>query len=186
MLRKQILDIFINFSENLLYHGPMMNERYLHHSFSHILQESYNKLDLFRDTAEIKIHPEWPTSKKSTKINYAKYKKINKKYYPDDTGTAGFIDFTIGDYSKPEVAIELTFKEHWSKEELAYDFLKLLDSSNPFSCVFSFNILYRERAFVKGNSLKDLELAMGLSLNEARIRLKDRLSQDRGFLLYYN
>jgi hypothetical protein len=84
-------------------------------------------------------------------------------------------------YSRPDIGIELTFKEHWSKEELAYDFLKLLDSKNPFSCVFSFNLLYRENELVKGNGLKDLELAIDLSLNEARNRLKERSSQYRDF-----
>ena len=183
MVKKQILDIFVNFSDNLPYHGHIINERYIHHSFSHLLQQSYNKLDLFGNTSEIKIHPEWPTSKKATKLQYSKYKKIGKKYFPSDNGTAGFIDFAIGDYNRPEIGIELTFKEHWSKEELTYDFLKLLDSKNPFSCVFSFNVLYRDKELVKGNSYKDLELAIISSLNEARERLKERFSQDRVFYI---
>jgi hypothetical protein len=52
-------------------HGLMLNERYLHHDFSHVLQQAgtpdkVNLLDYRGPTPGITLHPEWPTYKEST------------------------------------------------------------------------------------------------------------------------
>ena len=87
------------------------------------------------------MHPEWPTFKKGTGLKYSKYKKINGKYQPYEEGSAGFIDFAIGDYNEPEIGIEFSLKYGWSNEAIVYDFLKLLDKNNPFKLLF-LTILY--------------------------------------------
>jgi hypothetical protein len=42
-------------------------------------------------------------------------------------GNAGFIDFAIGDYSRPSIGVEFCLKTSWNLEEVVYDFLKLID-----------------------------------------------------------
>ena len=149
----------------------MLNERYLHHCFSHLLQEKYNLLNLTRDNAAIILHPEWPTYKKQIGLAYGRYRKKNGKYKPNADGTAGFIDFAIGDYNKPDIAIEFSLKYGWSNEEIVYDFLKLLDKKNPFNASISFNIILRQRRLVKGGYLRDLEKHMNNAYGEAVKRL---------------
>ena len=40
----------------------------------------------------------------------------------DDRG-AGFIDFAIGPYAKPEIGVEVCLKYGWPDEDVVYDFL---------------------------------------------------------------
>ncbi|MCD6506565.1 hypothetical protein J7M22_08050, partial [Candidatus Poribacteria bacterium] len=127
--RRDVLKVILEIAQSIKYGGLMLNERYLHHFFSHILQKKYNMLNLSGDNGNITLHPEWPTYKEQTKLDYGRYKKVNGKYYPDKNGTAGFIDFAIGDYNKPDIGIEFSLKYGWSHEEIVYDFLKLLDSN---------------------------------------------------------
>lgn len=153
--------------------GLMLNERYLHHFFSHLLQDKHNLLDLTGGKGVISLHPEWPTYKKQTNLFYGRYKKENGKYKPNVDGTAGFIDFAIGDYRKPDIGIEFSLKYGWSNEEIVYDFLKLLDEKNPFNASISFNVILREGKLVKGKSLRNLEEHMNEAFREAVNRLNN-------------
>jgi len=94
---KNVLKVILEIAQSTKYRGLMLNERYLHHCFSHLLQEKYNLLNLTGDNAAIILHPEWPTYKKQTGLVYGRYRKKNGKYKPNANGTAGFIDFAIGD-----------------------------------------------------------------------------------------
>lgn len=131
---------------SIVHHGSMLNERYLHHYLSRLLQESHPLLDLAGPTGDIKLHPEWPTFKKATGIEGGRYKGDKKRYTPDDvTGTEGAIDFALGDYDHPEIGIELLLKEKWDGNEVAFDFLKLLDGRNKsFKSVIGWSVLLRD------------------------------------------
>jgi len=167
---KNILDI----ANSIKYSGPMLNERYLHHYFSHKLQDKHKILNLTNNKTEITLHPEWPTYKKATCLNYGRYKKVNKKtYQPNKNGIAGFVDFAIGDYNKPHIGIEFSLKYGWSNEEIIFDLLKLMDRKNPFKMVISFNVIFREMNLVKGGYLKDLKEHMNKAVKEAIRRLKN-------------
>lgn len=170
---KDVLKVILEIAQSTKYRGLMLNERYLHHCFSHLLQEKYNLLNLTRDNAVIILHPEWPTFKKQTGLAYGRYRRENGKYKPNANGTAGFIDFAIGDYNEPDIAIEFSLKYGWSNEEIVYDFLKLLDKKNPFNASISFNIILRQRRLVKGGYLRDLEKHMNNAYGEAVKRLNN-------------
>jgi len=172
---KDVLKVILEeIAQSTKYRGLMLNERYLHHFFSRLLQEKYNLLNLTGDSAAIMLHPEWPTYKKQTGLAYGRYRRENGKYKPNVNGTAGFIDFAIGDYNKPDIGIEFSLKYGWSKEEIAFDFLKLLDKKNPFNASISFNIIFRQRRLVKGRNLRNLEKHM----NDAYAEAVNRLSND--------
>lgn len=177
-LRTDVLNIILEIAQSIKYSGLMLNERYLHHSFSHVLQKKYNLLNLTGDNRAITLHPEWPTYKKQTSINFGRYRREKGIYKPDANGTAGFIDFAIGDYNKPDIGIEFSLKYGWSNEEIVYDFLKLLDIKNPFKLSISFNIISRERELVKGGYLRDLEKHMNDAYREAVIRLNNDICVD--------
>ena len=156
----------------------MLNERYLHHFFSHLLQDKYNLLNLTGDKRAIILHPEWPTYKKQTGLPYGRYRKEDGKYRPAVDGTAGFIDFAIGNYEKPDIGIEFSLKYGWSNEEIVYDFLKLLDKKNPFKSVISFNVILRKGRLLKGRYLKNLENHMDDAFIEAANRLENERRDD--------
>ncbi len=103
---KDVLKVILEIAQSIKYKGLMLNERYLHHFFSHLLQEKDKSLNLFGNKKEISLHPEWPTYKKQTKLTFGRYKNENGIYISDANGTAGFIDFAVGDYKKPDIGIE--------------------------------------------------------------------------------
>ena len=173
MKAKDVLKVILEIAQLTKYRGLMLNERYLHHFFSHLLQEKCNLLNLTGDNAAIILHPEWPTYKKQTGLFYGRYRKENGKYRPNANGTAGFIDFAIGDYNKPDIGIEFSLKYGWSNEEIIYDFLKLLDKKNPFNASISFNIILRQRRLIKGGYLRNLEKYMNNAYREAVNRLNE-------------
>jgi hypothetical protein len=43
-----------------------LNERYIHHAFSHRVQSAFPCLDISAPHHTLLFHPEWPTFKKST------------------------------------------------------------------------------------------------------------------------
>jgi len=139
------------------------NERYLHHYYSKEIQKTYDIN--FGNLRESKLHPEWPTNKKVTKNDYSKYKKIGNNYIVAVDGSSGFIDFAIGEYKKPEFAIEFTSKYGFGKDELAFDFLKLLDLKNPFKNVISFNLIYREKGLSQGKRKENLKEALNIAFS---------------------
>ena len=177
---KEVLDVILDVAKSIKYSGLMLNERYLHHFFSHLLQEKYNLLNLTGDNRAITLHPEWPTYKKQTGLAFGRYRReenINKQkvYKPNANGTAGFIDFAIGDYNKPDIGIEFSFKYSWSNEKCVFDFLKLLDKKNPFNVSISLSVIFRTGQLVKGGYLKRLEGNMNDAFREAVNRLKDEV-----------
>lgn len=177
-LKTDVLKIILEIAQSIRYNGLMLNERYLHHLFSHLLQEDYRLLNITGDDKTIVLHPEWPTYKKQMSLAFARYRKVDGIYKPDVNGTAGFIDFAIGDYNKPDIGIEFTLKYGWSHEEIVYDFLKLLDRKNPFKVSISFNIIFRERRLVKGRHLSDLEESMNRAYRETVSRLDNNMCDD--------
>jgi hypothetical protein len=146
------------------------NERYLHHYYSKEIQEFFGIN--FSNLENSMLHSEWPTSKKSTNISYSKYRKNDEKKYIIDTddGSSGFIDFAIGNYIKPEFAIEFTSKYGFSSEDIIFDFLKLLDLKNPFEYVISFNLIYRENDLPQGNNENNVIEALKKTLIEIKNR----------------
>ena len=184
LTQKEVVQLIINTAKTIRYKGLMLNERYLHHYFSHLLQQKGYILNLSEDSQRIQLHPEWPTYKKQTGLLFGQYLNTKGKYQPDPMGTAGFIDFTIGDYYKPEIGIEFSLKYGWSNEEIIYDFLKLLDRKNPFKMAISLNIIFRKHKLVRGARLTDLENHMNRALHEAIQRLKKGLCEDDRKLLF--
>lgn len=175
---KEVLKIILDIANSIKY-SPTLNERYLHHYFSHIIQVKYRSLNLEGSMLDIHLHPEWPTFKKTAAISYGRYKNKEGHYRLDDEGTAGFIDFAVGEYRGPEIGIEFSLKYGWSHEEIVYDFIKLLDKKNPFKTAISFNIIFRKNGLVRGKYLDDLEERMNEALREARDRLSGRWDESR-------
>lgn len=175
---KDVLKVILDIAQSIKYKGLMLNERYLHHYFSHLMQKKYNSLNLTGNNKVITLHPEWPTYKEQTSLNFGRYKKVNGIYQTDENGKAGFIDFAIGDYNKPDIGIEFTLKYGWSNEEIVYDFLKLLDKKNPFKVSISYNVIFRKDKLVKGGHLRDLKNHINAAYIEAINRLKYDICDD--------
>lgn len=171
---EDVLKIVSEIARSIRHAGLILNERYLHHHFSHMMQDKYHLLDLARDDNTI-LHPEWPTYKEQTRLHYGRYRRENRKYKPHANGTAGFVDFAIGEYQEPDIGIEFSLKYGWSNEEIVYDFLKLLDMKNPFKMSISFNIIFRQERLVEGKHLKNLERHMDEAFREAVKRLKGKV-----------
>lgn len=148
------IEILRDFYESIITPNECQNERYFHHYYSKKIQEFF-KIDCC-DLKNSQLHPEWPTFKKSTHLECSKYLKKSNKYIIDKEGSSGFIDFAIGNYDKPEFAIEFTSKYGFNSEDLIFDFIKLLDSNNPFEYVISFNIIYREKDLPKGGHKENI------------------------------
>jgi hypothetical protein len=104
-----VAKLILEIAKTIRHKGLMLNERYLHHYFSHLLQQKWDILNLSEDL-RLRLHPEWPTYKKQTRLQYGQYAKVNGKYLSNPAGTAGFIDFAFGDYYKPETGIEFSLK----------------------------------------------------------------------------
>jgi hypothetical protein len=150
----------------------MLNERYVHHYFSHRIQEKYGLLCLDEKDAVLGLHPEWPTYKKATCLNYGRYHRKEGKYMPSESGgKGGWLDFAIGEYKRPLIAVEFSLKQSWGHEEAVFDYIKLLDARNPFNTSVSHNLIFRQRPMVRGASLKDLEEHMDRAYGEAVRRL---------------
>ena len=88
----------------------------------------------------------------------------------DDRG-AGFIDFAIGPYAKPEIAIEFCLKYGWPDEAVTYDFLKVLDARNPFGAGFSHTVILRDNNLTTGANRHDLQNHINSALHKAIERL---------------
>jgi hypothetical protein len=153
---------------NSIQFSDIYNERYLHHHFTHQFQKEYGLSTLTKDTI---LHPEWPTYK-SIHPPYGRYKLENDIYCINRSkGYSGFIDFAIGEYSKPYIGVEFTLKYGWPSEEVTYDFLKLLDKSNPFGFVVSLNIILRKNILSSSGRLKAFDKSIKYSFDEAKQRL---------------
>ena len=181
------IEILQQLLNNEIIPNKCQNERYLHHYYSQKIQEHF-AID-FKNLMNSKFHPEWPTSKSSCAHFYSKYRKNSNKYIIDtEEGSSAFIDFAIGDYKKPDFAIEFTSKYGLSKEDLIFDFLKLLDSKNcSLKYVLSFNLVYREKELpqggYKGNIVTFFEEIYKEIFNKENERNLE-IDKDRQFLFW--
>jgi hypothetical protein len=84
---------------------------------------------------------------------------------------AGFVDFAIGPYSQPELAVEFSAKFGWDHEEVTYDFVKLLDRRNPFRVGFAHVVILRDKNLATDGGRDHLEERMQAALVDAKRRL---------------
>ena len=171
---QDVLETIVEIARSMKYRGKMLNERYLHHYFSHRLQNKYNLLNIVEGNP-IGLHPEWPTYKKATRVYYARYKTEQDIYIPSEDGTTGWIDFAIGDYEKPDIGIEFKLGYSWAHEGVVFDFLKMLDQRLPFGARFSFNVILRQKGLTRGKHTENLESRMNDAYKEATHRLDSNL-----------
>ena len=189
--KDRIEKIIKSIERSFSFKSVLFNERYLHHYFSHkwlslYEHENNQEISLIKENENLIFHPEWPTYKKATGIDCGKYRKENKpgdsepgKYMPCAEGTAGFIDFAIGEYQAPKIGIEMTLKYGWSNEEVIYDFVKLLDKSNPFEVVYSLNVILRDKRLPEGGMMKDLESHIHSAYQETIRTLGEQYAVER-------
>ncbi len=107
---KEVLNAVNSLLLDMPLHGMLLNERYLHHFFSHRIQsiEPCPMPLLDPATSSLRFHPEWPTYKEATGIDCGKYQKREGRYLPVETGKkGGFVDFALGPYPTPEVGVSL-------------------------------------------------------------------------------
>lgn len=149
---KETIDVVNSLLLGMPYHGLLLNERYLHHFFSHRIQVIHPKLmDLLDPAIPMRFHPEWPTYKEATGIDCGKYQEVNCRYLPVESGKkGGFIDFAFGPYLSPEIAVEFKLVFGWQGEAITFDYMKLLDGRNPFKSVVQVTVLMRPNGPAQG------------------------------------
>lgn len=143
-----------------------LNERYLHHRFSFLVQEKY-PISL---TNSFGLHPEWATNIKYIRPGgcYKEDKELGK-YFIDESGGAGFIDFAIGEDNKPSCAIEFKMSSGFEREGLTYDYVKLLDPENSIGMSYSLVVYYNRKS-----ESKKLSDYLNKCIKDAYDRLKGR------------
>ncbi len=155
------------------------NERYLHHLFSHKVQEKGPVIS-FKDKSV--LHPEWATSIQDLRQGGCySYDKEKRQYIiTDDPHGAGFIDFAIGDESYPDYAVEFKMSKQLNKEGVVFDMMKLIDNRNRIKKkVFSVTIYYGHSSFSNNMKKNNLEKC----LSEAMKRLSiNQISRDYRFV----
>lgn len=171
---KETLEVVNTLLQGMPYHGLLLNERYLHHYFSHRIQAGQPKLmELLDQDNPMQFHPEWPTYKEATGINFGKYQKVNCRYLPVESGNkGGFIDFAFGPYLRPEIAVEFKLVFGWQGEAITFDYMKLLDRRNPFKSVLQVTVLMRPNGPANGGRMATLHKAMKTAYKEAVGRLR--------------
>ncbi len=169
----EIIEVLNTLLVKMPYHGLLVNERYLHHFFSHRVQIAHPKLmDLLDPTTPMRLHPEWPTYKEATGLDFGKYKEINKTYFAVDSGKkGGFIDFALGPYISPEIAVEFKLVYGWQGESIVFDYMKLLDGRNPFRSVVQLTVLLRPNGLAMAGKKDAVHQAMNTAYREAILRL---------------
>jgi len=168
------VEIINSILQRMLFHGLLLNERYLHHSFSKLIHCVHpTALDLFAEASLLRLHPEWPTYKEATGIDFGKYREVDKQYVAVDTGKkGGFIDFALGPYLAPPVAVEFKLLFGWQGEAVAFDYMKLLDGRNPFRAVVQVTVLMRPNGLVAAGRKEAIRCAMNTAYMEAVTRLE--------------
>ena len=155
-----------------------LNERYLHHLFSHIVQNRVYSVS-FSDREG--LHPEWATYIKGVRNGGRYYyNKTQKEYHvcSGDRG-AGFIDFTLGNSEKPDYAIEFKMSRQFKAEGAIFDFMKLLDSRNKIAKMSIALLVYYGHKTHSG--FFDKEIFKNDCLLEAVKRLKGNYASNRLF-----
>ena len=79
---QEVVNVCLEIAKSIKHRGLMLNERYLHHYFSHVLQEKWNLMNLLEAKARIDLHPKWPTYKKQTNLLYGQYVNQEGSYVP--------------------------------------------------------------------------------------------------------
>lgn len=156
--------------------GKNFNERYLHHYFSQHL--SSNCSIVFGEEAG--LHPEWSTSKHGN----VTYKHDQNGGYVREhikRGWSGFIDFVIVNSDGSLVGIEFKCGESINQKGVVFDYQKLLDKDNEFSCIFSFVVCDRR----KRADYQDAAGILKKCLNEAQIKLGDNQTNAECHLWYF-
>lgn len=145
-----------------------LNERYLHHLFSHIIQRDGIQVSL---QDKIGLHPEWATYVTGVQgRENGLYKKVRYKYEAVvEKGSSGYIDFAIGDANHPEYAIEFKMSDNFDDEGVIFDYMKLLDSRNPINHSISVVIYYGR----KNHSKKCTDKVLSKCYSAARNHLDD-------------
>ena len=166
-----LLDELINEIKNIDSNNHL-NERYLHHIFSHKLQSFSDKYIVSLSSVD-GLHPEWSTFITGIKERKGgKYKKDGKEYKAANSneGSSGYIDFAIGNANKPDYAIEFKMSNNLDKEGVIFDYMKLMDSKNPFEKSFSVVIYYGRNRHSKNCEIDTLVDCY----NKAKNRLNDK------------
>ena len=158
----EIISIINKIAQGIKYHEHGLNERYLHHMFSRQIQNDFH-YDL--EFNNIELHPEWPTYKKErdnkrgNKVEFGVYSK--KSISKSSDGYPGFIDFTYGNYVRPEIAIEFMLRYGWSKSEFKFNLLKLMDKRNEFKYPILVDVILRKgKNFSFPKTIKQVEHSM--------------------------
>lgn len=187
---KRLIEVIIELIDDLkgLDFSLHLNERYLHHIFSHKIQLAGCSVSL---SERYGIHPEWATYIKG-KREYSLYKgnkqkeekNNNKCHYNvveigecvEEKGSSGFIDFAIGDAEKPDYAIEFKMDDKFDESGIIYDYMKLLDARNPIGKSVSISVFYHSKRI----STKMNEITLNGYLENARDCLSNsHYSKDR-------
>ncbi len=175
---KETIEVVNSLLLGMPYHGLLLNERYLHHSFSLKIHGLHPKLmDLLDSATLLRLHPEWPTYKEATGIDCGKYREVDGRYLTVDSGKkGGFIDFALGQYLAPEVAIEFKLLFGWQGESIVFDYMKLLDERNPFKAVVQVTVLMRPNGLAAVGRKDAIHTAMNTAYHEAARRLGNGLT----------
>lgn len=161
-LIKEIIDTNINEEMHL-------HERYLHHRFSFLAQQA--GYDISFNNKAARFHPEWATAITGVRDG-GFYKGTNDGYEPRDSkknemnttegGTPGFIDFAIGDFDKPDYAVEFKMAKGMDAKGFAFDYMKLLDGRNQFKKAISLSVVFGRKTPLEQEQLDaNLKAAKG-------------------------
>lgn len=138
-LADQALAIIQEMAQGIVLPGWNLNERHLHHFFTFRLQQGQDLLALTKDDKSHLLHPEWPTSQTG-----ALYATKDERHVPCAAGSSGFIDFALGEFAAPDIAVEFCLTTSLGKtaiERITFDYLKLLDANNPFAVALSWSLI---------------------------------------------
>ena len=161
-----------------------LNERYLHHLFSEKIQAMGYPIVL---NGGVGLHPEWATyirdvrCEKACRYHYAKSGNESEAGYQivetmKDKGSSGFIDFAVGDYNKPDCAIEFKMAQSIVSKGIIFDYMKLLDSRSIFKTAVSLCVFYN-----LSNRNDSLHGLLSDCLEKAKERLKGHVELYRPF-----
>ena len=115
-----------------------LNERYLHHLFSRLIQPEF---PVSLDVAS-QLHPEWATYIANKRCGGC-YRIDNGKYrVASPPCHSGFIDFAIGNADRPDYAVEFKMSTRFNAQGLIFDYMKLLDSRNLIGRALSVSVYY--------------------------------------------
>jgi len=126
------------FARSLTEYETCENERYIHHLFSHRIQAECQEIEISKlDGDSSQLHPEWATAKVARDGKDVGKKAFYNKKEPvlkGNNSAAGHIDFAIGGYESPKIAIEFKVMNGINDtelKELQFDFFKTTGWPKP-------------------------------------------------------